>query len=58
MPVYSYVDAQGHVTQIAHPMQDDPVVTCSVCNARMRRLYFAPRVNWAGFRLEMGAAQK
>ncbi len=50
MPTYVYRCPKGHQMELAHGIQQDPIVTCrhGRCRLTMHRVPQMVRVNWGG----------
>jgi putative FmdB family regulatory protein len=48
MPIYEYRCRQGHTFEVMHRMSDDPVSTCSTCEAPVQRVFHPIAVHFKG----------
>jgi putative FmdB family regulatory protein len=48
MPVYEYRCDRGHTFEVIQPMTDDPVTSCSTCNAPVQRVFHPVAVHFKG----------
>jgi putative FmdB family regulatory protein len=48
MPTYEYRCDQGHNFEVMQRMSDDPVTTCDVCGASVKRVFSPPAVHFKG----------
>ena len=48
MPVYQYMDQNGHEMSVKHSMTQSPVISCPICQSSMWRKPQAVAVNWNG----------
>jgi putative FmdB family regulatory protein len=48
MPIYEYRCRKGHDFELMQRFSDDPVSTCEVCGAPVRRVFRPPAVHFKG----------
>jgi putative FmdB family regulatory protein len=48
MPIYEYKCRKGHDFEVMQRFADDPVDTCEVCGAPVRRVFRPPAVHFKG----------
>jgi len=48
MPVYEYRCDQGHTFEVMQRMSDDPVTTCTTCEAPVQRVFHPVAVHFKG----------
>ena len=48
MPVYEYRCDRGHTFEVTQRMTDDPVTTCSTCDAPVQRVFHPVAVHFKG----------
>jgi len=48
LPLYEYVCANGHRTEVMHGIHDSGPATCPVCGAAMRKAFVAPTIHFKG----------
>jgi putative FmdB family regulatory protein len=48
MPIYEYRCRKGHDFEVRQGFSDDPVSTCDVCGAPVRRVFRPPAVHFKG----------
>jgi putative FmdB family regulatory protein len=48
MPIYEYRCRKGHDFEVRQGFSDDPVSTCEVCGAPVRRVFRPPAVHFKG----------
>ena len=48
MPIYEYRCRKGHDFEVRQSFSDDPVSTCEVCGAPVRRVFRPPAVHFKG----------
>lgn len=48
MPIYDYVCANGHTTEVIHGVNDPGPASCPVCGAPLRKAMSAPTVHFKG----------
>ena len=48
MPIYEYRCDNGHTFEVMQKMTDDPVVTCSTCDAPVQRVFHPVAVHFKG----------
>ena len=48
MPLYEYVCANGHRTELMHGVHDAGPTSCPVCGATMRKAFVAPAIVFKG----------
>jgi putative FmdB family regulatory protein len=48
MPIYEYRCDQGHTFEVMQRMTDDPVTSCSTCEAPVQRVFHPVAVHFKG----------
>ena len=48
MPIYDYVCANGHTTEVIHGVNDPGPASCPVCGAPLRKALSAPAIVFKG----------
>ena len=48
MPIYDYVCANGHTTEVIHGVNDAGPANCPVCGAPLRKALSAPTIHFKG----------
>jgi len=48
MPVYEYRCERGHTFEVTQRMTDDPVTSCSTCDAPVQRVFHPVAVHFKG----------
>jgi putative FmdB family regulatory protein len=48
MPVYEYRCDRGHTFEVTQRMSDDPVTTCTTCEAPVQRVFHPVAVHFKG----------
>ncbi len=48
MPIYEYRCEQGHTFEVMQRMSDDPVTSCSTCEANVQRVLHPVAVHFKG----------
>jgi putative FmdB family regulatory protein len=48
MPIYEYRCDQGHTFEVMQRMTDDPVMSCSTCEAPVQRVFHPVAVHFKG----------
>ena len=48
MPIYDYVCANGHTTEVIHGVNDAGPASCAVCGAPLRKALSAPTFHFKG----------
>ncbi len=48
MPIYEYRCRKGHDFEVRQAFADDPISTCEVCGAPVRRVFRPPAVHFKG----------
>jgi putative FmdB family regulatory protein len=48
MPIYEYRCERGHTFEVMQKMTDDPVTTCSTCEAPVQRVFHPVAVHFKG----------
>jgi putative FmdB family regulatory protein len=48
MPVYEYRCERGHTFEVTQRMTDDPVASCSTCDAPVQRVFHPVAVHFKG----------
>jgi putative FmdB family regulatory protein len=49
MATYDYkCEACDVTTQVAYPINENPVITCETCKAEMNKVFSAPQVTFRG----------
>jgi putative FmdB family regulatory protein len=48
MPIYEYRCERGHTFEVMQRMTDDPVTTCSTCDAPVERVFHPVAVHFKG----------
>jgi putative FmdB family regulatory protein len=48
MPIYEYRCENGHTFEVMQRMTDDPVATCTTCEARVQRVFHPVAVHFKG----------
>ena len=48
MPIYDYVCANGHTTEVIHGVNDNGPANCPVCGAPLRKALSAPTIHFKG----------
>jgi len=48
MPIYEYRCEQGHTFEVMQRMTDDPLVSCSTCEAPVQRVFHPVAVHFKG----------
>ena len=48
MPIYDYVCANGHTTEVIHGVNDPGPANCPVCGAPLRKAMSAPTIHFTG----------
>ena len=48
MPVYEYRCDRGHTFEVTQRMSDDPVISCSTCEAPVQRVFHPVAVHFKG----------
>ena len=48
MPIYDYVCANGHTTEVIHGVNDPGPANCPVCGAPLRKAMTAPTIVFKG----------
>jgi putative FmdB family regulatory protein len=48
MPVYEYRCERGHTFEVMQRMSDDPVTSCSTCEAPVQRVFHPVAVHFKG----------
>jgi len=48
MPIYEYRCEKGHTFEVMQSMSDEPLDSCEVCGAPVRKVLHAPAVHFKG----------
>ena len=48
MPIYDYICANGHTTEVIHGVNDPGPASCPVCGASLRKAMSAPTIHFKG----------
>jgi putative FmdB family regulatory protein len=48
MPIYEYRCERGHTFEVTQRMTDDPVTSCSTCDAPVQRVFHPVAVHFKG----------
>jgi putative FmdB family regulatory protein len=48
MPIYEYRCERGHTFEVMQRMSEDPVTSCSTCNAPVQRVFHPVAVHFKG----------
>jgi len=48
VPIYDYVCANGHTTEVIHGVNDPGPANCPVCGAPLRKAMSAPAIHFKG----------
>jgi putative FmdB family regulatory protein len=48
MPIYEYRCDRGHTFEVKQPMTDDPLTSCSTCDAPVQRVFHPVAVHFKG----------
>jgi putative FmdB family regulatory protein len=48
MPIYEYRCEQGHTFEVMQRMTDDPLTSCSTCEAPLQRVFHPVAVHFKG----------
>jgi putative FmdB family regulatory protein len=48
MPIYEYPCDQGHTFEVMHRMTDEPLTSCSTCEAPVQRVFHPVAVHFKG----------
>jgi putative FmdB family regulatory protein len=48
MPIYEYRCEQGHTFEVMQSMADDPLTSCSTCDAPVQRVFHPVAVHFKG----------
>ena len=48
MPIYEYRCERGHTFEVMHRMTDDPLTSCSTCEAPVQRVFHPVAVHFKG----------
>jgi len=48
MPIYEYRCERGHTFEVMQKMTDDPVATCTTCEAPVQRVFHPVAVHFKG----------
>jgi putative FmdB family regulatory protein len=48
VPIYDYVCANGHTTEVIHGVNDAGPASCPVCGAPLRKALSAPTIHFKG----------
>jgi putative FmdB family regulatory protein len=48
MPIYEYRCDNGHTFEVMQRMSDDPLTSCSTCEARVQRVFHPVAVHFKG----------
>jgi putative FmdB family regulatory protein len=48
MPIYEYRCERGHIFEVTQRMTDDPVTSCSTCDAPVQRVFHPVAVHFKG----------
>jgi putative FmdB family regulatory protein len=48
MPIYEYRCEQGHIFEVMQRMTDDPLTSCSTCEAPVQRVFHPVAVHFKG----------
>jgi putative FmdB family regulatory protein len=48
MPIYEYRCVRGHTFEVTQRMTDDPVTSCSTCDAPVQRVFHPVAVHFKG----------
>jgi putative FmdB family regulatory protein len=48
VPIYDYVCANGHTTEVIHGVNDPGPANCPVCGAPLRKALSAPTIHFKG----------
>jgi putative FmdB family regulatory protein len=48
MPIYEYRCEQGHTFEVMQRMTDDPLMSCSTCDAPVQRVFHPVAVHFKG----------
>jgi putative FmdB family regulatory protein len=48
VPIYDYVCANGHTTEVIHGVNDNGPANCPVCGAPLRKALSAPTIHFKG----------
>ncbi len=48
MPIYEYRCEQGHTFEVMQRMTDDPLISCSTCEAPVQRVFHPVAVHFKG----------
>ena len=48
MPIYEYRCRNGHTLEVMHRMSDDPLASCTTCEAPVQRVFHPVAVHFKG----------
>jgi putative FmdB family regulatory protein len=48
MPIYEYRCENGHTFEVTQSMSDDPLASCTTCNASVQRVFHPVAVHFKG----------
>jgi putative FmdB family regulatory protein len=48
MPIYEYRCERGHTFEVMQPMTEDPLTSCSTCDAPVQRVFHPVAVHFKG----------
>jgi putative FmdB family regulatory protein len=48
MPVYEYRCERGHTFEVMQSMSDEPLTSCTICNAPVQRVFHPVAVHFKG----------
>jgi putative FmdB family regulatory protein len=48
MPIYEYRCENGHTFEVMQSMSDDPLTSCTTCNASVQRVFHPVAVHFKG----------
>jgi putative FmdB family regulatory protein len=48
MPIYEYRCEKGHTFEVMQSMSDDPLTSCTTCNASVQRVFHPVAVHFKG----------
>jgi putative FmdB family regulatory protein len=48
MPIYEYRCDNGHTLEVMHRMSDDPLASCTACDAPVQRVFHPVAVHFKG----------
>ncbi len=61
MPIYEYRCENGHLFDVMQSMSDDPLTSCTVCDAPVQKVLHAPAVHFKGsgfYNTDYGTAKR